>query len=475
MKNIAIFLLSALCVFATGCKKLTEVDSPPTKFDATKAYSTDGNAIAVMTKVYQEMSNDGFAQGINSISFFTGLSADELIDYNFSEQRTAAYQNKLSKYNVPFWSRLYYLVYTTNTALEGINKSTTLTPLVKQRLLGEVRFMRAFLYFYLVNFWGDVPLLLTNDYQKSLTASRTPKAKVYEQIKADLIEAESLLSDDYLGSDLKSVTTERIRPNRITAKALLARVCLYTQDYQNAEKLASEIIENTATYDFTPLNEVFLLNSKEAIWQIQPISMVWNTFDARGFILKSAPNNFQPVSLSKDFIASFEVGDNRRKIWVDSLTEGTDVYYFPVKYTSVEENLPLTEYLMVFRLSEQYIIRAEARAAQNNVNGAIEDINRIRSRARMTPTDEMPNPLPPIITPTDVETLMEVIAHERRVELFTEWGHRWFDLKRTETIDKVMNKYSPEKGSTWDINSALWPIPDGEIQMNKNMIQNLGY
>jgi hypothetical protein len=68
-----------------------------------------------------------------------------------------------------------------------------------------------------------------------------------------------------------------------------------------------------------------------------------------------------------------------------------------------------------------------------------------------------------------------MIAHERQVELFTEWGHRWFDLKRTGAIDTVMKNVAIQKGTTWNKNFQLFPIPQTEILANPNLVQNPGY
>jgi hypothetical protein len=119
---------------------------------------------------------------------------------------------------------------------------------------------------------------------------------------------------------------------------------------------------------------------------------------------------------------------------------------------------------MVLRLAEQYLIRAEARAAMNNLTGAKADLDVIRVRAGL-----------PRTTANTKEAILNAIAHERRIELFTEWGHRWFDLKRTGAIDSVMKNIAIEKASIWNTNFKLFPIPQTEILLNSRLIQNNGY
>jgi starch-binding outer membrane protein, SusD/RagB family len=279
------------------------------------------------------------------------------------------------------------------------------------------------------------------------------------------------LNSNYLMADAKTAysigSEERVRPNKWAAIALLARAYLYNNDYVNAEQQASLIINNSM-YDTVPLNQVFSKNSKEAIWQLQPVNNGWNTEDARKFKLPaSGPNTSSfPVYLSAFLMNSFENGDKRRIIgnWVNSTTVGATTYYYPYKYKSATSGAPVTEYSMMLRLAEQYLIRAEARAQQNKIAEGQADLNVIRKRAGLANT-----------TADDKASLLTAILHERQVEFFTELGHRWLDLKRTDNIDQVMSLVTPIKGGTWSTNWQWYPIPAYEIRHNSNILQNSGY
>jgi hypothetical protein len=212
-----------------------------------------------------------------------------------------------------------------------------------------------------------------------------------------------------------------------------------------------------------------LKNSTEAIWQVQPVASGRNTEDGFSFILPgTGPNSsINPVYLSNQQLSSFEPGDQRKINWVGSVTPtppGTITYYFPYKYKSSVASGSATEYLMVFRLAEQYLIRAEARAQQNNFGGAQQDLNIIRARAGLLNT-----------TANDKSSLLAAILHERQVELFTELGHRWLDLKRTNNVDAVMGAVTPLKGGTWQTKDQLYPVPVADILKNPNITQNSGY
>jgi hypothetical protein len=456
-------------LFSLSCEKFVEVAPPVTQLDAIEVYKNNATAISVLTGIYSRLSSYGIATGVQSVSVIAGLSADELTGYStYYSLLPQAYSNSLNSKNAPFWTDLYSYIYTTNAAIIGLGISNNLNDQVKKQLLGEAKFMRAFFYFYLVNLYGDVPIIITTDYRENAEKSRSPKTEVYKQIVTDLIDAKSLLNEDYVSIDAISSTDERVRPNKWTAMALLARVYLYTEDFKNAEFESTQIIENHALYDTVPLNDVFLNNSKEALWQLQPVNVGWNTEDARVFILTMGPNDEQPTSLSHFVIDAFETDDKRLKEWVGVNIIDDITYYYPYKYKIAVQNSNVTEYLMIFRLAEQYLIRAEARNRQGIIlgaNGAIADLDVIRNRAGLTNSHA--------VTGDEVKVAIE---HERQVELFSEWGHRWLDLKRTNRINDIMPEVTVEKGGTWNTNWQLYPIPlESAIQRDKNIIQNAGY
>jgi hypothetical protein len=407
-----------------------------------------------------------------------GLSADE---YNLftgaSAEMQGFFKNELianASFNIgtEYWNAIYDHLYSVNSAIEGLNNANGLTESVKQQLLGEAKFMRAFFYFYLVNLYDDVPLVISTDYTINAAMARTAANDVYEQIKKDLKEAQVLLSNDYLDGKLQEYSgmAERVRPTKWAATALLARVYLYAKDWPNAEIQSTAVINNTTLYDTMPLNDAFRKNTKEAIWQLQPVKSNQNTDDSKMFIITTGFSNSTPVRLSDTLLNSFEQGDLRakQKNWVDTIRIPKvtgPLYFFPFKYKNNTANV--TEYLMVLRISEQYLIRAEARAngAGSGISGSITDINKIRIRAG----------LPLYNGANDMSSVLKAIYHERQVELFSEWGHRWFDLKRTGNANSIMNVITPKKGGTWESTDQLYPIPFRELQRGINLTQNLGY
>lgn len=445
-----------ISIFLFSCQDFVEVDTPQDELVAASVFKDEASAQSVVTGIYSRMmSSLGYASGFyDSVTVLAGLYTDELDSYI---SPNSFYENTLTPneqaVGLHFWNEPYAYIYTCNLVLEKLGVSDNLDSTVKNQLEGEVRFIRAFCYFYLVNSFGDVPLYLTSDYRENSKGSRTPSSDIYKQITQDLEKASALLPEDY--SDYNN---ERIRPNKYASTALLARVSLYMEDWVNAEKYAGEVISQTGLYGLeNDLNSVFLKNSNEAIWQLQPVYPGFNTLEGYWFIATSAPP--YTVGLSEFVVDAFEIGDNRLEQWVGSVSDGEQNYYFPYKY-KVQFASTITEYSMIMRLAEQYLIRAEARAQQNKTAEAQSDLNLVRNRAGLDDTSA-----------ATVSELLDAIYHERQVELFTEWGHRFFDLKRTGRIDDVLST----RKANWDSYEALLPIPLDETLRNPKITQNPGY
>ncbi len=468
-KTITLFLGILLALNMAACRKAVEVSSPGNSLIGADVFNDPKTATAVMTGIYNNFNTSpSFADGTSGISTLMGTASDEMKNYYPSVSANQFYTNNLtttpSSY---FWPQLFQNVYVANAVIEGAGKSAALSADVKQQVLGEAYFTRAFLNFYLTNLYGDIPLPTSTDYPINNTLRRVPQTDVYKAIIADLLQAQSKLTEDYKDNQ-NAVTGEKIRPNKVAATALLARVYLYSGDYRDAEIQASAVIGDAGYSLVTDLNKVFLKNSDEAIWQLAPVSpIITNTLDGYTFILTTTPGVNSHVSLLPYILNAFEAGDNRMSDWIGLYKRGSTSYYFPYKYRVSQTSVPTTEYLMVLRLAELYLIRAEARVQLEESN-AVDDLNVIRNRAGLAD----------YIGPTDNASLLAAIFHERQVELFSEWGHRWFDLKRAGNLDAVMGVpggVCAAKGGTWKSTAALLPIPLTEILSNSNLTQNPGY
>lgn len=432
----SIYILFGLSCLLISCKQFIEIDPPKTSLTPGSVYQNNETATAVMLGIYSGMAGASYAGGGNtSITVLAGLSSGELTNYSATLQEFA--DNKISDVNgtlKTLYLGPYQHIFAANSLLEGLESSNAITPPVKVQLQGEAYFIRGFIYFYLVNLFGSIPIQLTPDYRVTRVTPLSTTYQVYDQITKDLKTAEGFLGEDY-------ITGDRVRPNLSAVQALLARVYLYRKDWANAEKYASLVIGKTKTYRLPTLETAFLKESSEAIWQLFPTANS-NTREGNLFILTATPTN---VALNSTFaLTGFENGDLRKSAWVKSYTNTTGTYYYPFKY-KVKSSTSVTEYSMVLRLAEQFLIRAEARAQQHNLSGSIDDLDKIRDRAGLL----LIKTTNPNISETD---LLNAIIKERKVELFTEWGHRWLDLKRSGQNT-----------------SALYPLPADEVTRNPNI------
>ena len=442
----------------SSCRKFTEPGNPPSQLTTAAVFSSDATATAAQLAIYAQMEGNGF---FYNLSVLTGLSADEMINYMVSQNREDQFNNNLTAETSTIhslWAELYGFNYKANAVYEGVEKSGKISEAVKKQLQGEALFIRAFCHFYLARLFGDIPVITTTDYQLNAMESRKPMQEVYNQIEKDLEQAISLLSAEYKNTAHKS-TSERTRPNLYAAKALLARVYLFDEKWSMAEATASDVINYSTQYELLPdLNAVFLKNSREAIWQIQSVVPAFNSYAGAMFPFSSLPNN---VSLAPGFVSSFDTTDLRLKNWIKMISISGNEYFYPYKYKAWQNQASITEYTMALRIAELYLIRAEARGRQQLFTLANEDLNKIRSRAGLEDID----------LTTEAELLAE-IEQQRRFELFAESGDRWIDLRRTGRISDIL---SIIKAPHWELTDQLYPIPQVEIDRNKNLEQNPGY
>ncbi|OQP44896.1 hypothetical protein A4H97_09345 [Niastella yeongjuensis] len=451
----------------TGCNKLLDAGSPTNKVTTPQVYTSDSLAQAALIGIYYKIM-EGFNVFNGFMSRYPGLSCDELSKTSVLVDDNPFLINTLTIDNNTVgttWASSYFYIYQCNDAIIGLTGNHSITPALRDQLLGEAYFLRAFSYFYLVNLYGDVPLIATTDYTKNTNTPRTPVNEVYDQMIADLVEAQHLLTNTYAVTP--DFPTARVRVNRLAAKALQARIYLYREQWAEADAAASEVIES-GVYQLESLQQAFLYNSKEAILQFMPVTAGFNTAEG-GYFVPIVPNGKPSITLSDSLLKYLEP-DDLRQAWIRTVTVSGKQYRSPYKFKQNTATSPREEYNMVLRLAEQYCIRAEARARLNRLPEAVNDLNTIRKRAGL-------QDLPTISTQDQV---LAAVEQECRIEFFAEWGHRWFDLKRwparaidgKKRIDEVMSSLRPD---TWKPTAALWPIPGVERIRNPALTPNPGY
>ncbi|MFB2121572.1 RagB/SusD family nutrient uptake outer membrane protein [Parapedobacter sp. 2B3] len=437
-----------------SCTRFLEIEAPETELTDHAVFENEAALEAAAAFIFQSISlnQSHFASGAgNSITQMCAIAADEMEYIGTAQSQIEIASNRISPgngYIRSFWTTGYQCIYYANSILDGLTRSKNISEAVRNRLKGEALFMRAFSHFYLLNCFGDIPLVTTANYQSNRSVSRTPVSSVYEAIQDDLAKAELLLPADF-----SAYNGERVRPNRWAAKVLIARVALFTGSWQKAITYSTDVINQTELFELLGsehIGEVFSANSREAIWQLLPLYPTFSTYEGRNSVTSQ-------LRLSERFIASFEDSDLRAAHWFNQ-----GVFYKYKEGNRPSSNEPHEEYSMILRLAEAYLIRAEARLrlAEPDFDGARGDINVIRQRAGLDS-----------VTAMDLDTLFACIESERSHEFFFEWGHRWFDLKRWDRMDSILTEIKPN----WISTAAFWPIPEQEILTNAMLTQNTGY
>lgn len=456
MKNKYFIVVGTLGILFTSlftsCKKYVDAGAPVNQLTPDKVYSDSSATLSAVMSLY---GNINVTQSeLLYTSQYAAMSADEAYYFNnatYDPYRT----NTLSAGNLgnsvwyPYWQDIYLA----NANIQGISASTSYSNIFKNQMIGESEFWRAYCYFNLVNFFGDVPLTVSTDVPSNSKLARSPAAQAYQQIVKDLLDAKNRVSAAY-------PSIEKARVNKSVVSAFLARVYLYQGNWAAAESEASNVI-GSGTYKLeTNLNNVFIKTSNETIWQIVSNVSAGITGVTKWGI-NWLPSGTTPNFVLYDTLAkTFEPNDLRKANWTKSMSYSGTTYYYPYKYKIRTTGTSGNEYYVIFRLAEQYLIRSEARAMQNNIAGAKSDLDSVRIRAGL--------PASTVATQADVLTALE---HERWVELFTEMGDRWFNLKRTKRIDAVLSKTKPG----WQPFQALYPIPLQDRQANPYLTDNPGY
>ncbi len=351
------------------------------------------------------------------------------------------------------WGSIYNTVYLANFIIERLPQVSGVTAAQRDKVLGTAHFLRGYAYFVALYSFGGVPKVTDIAIDVNRNIARASESEILDFILEDYTEA--LARVPSASSNAAFVNTNSVR-------AALAKYHLYLGNNVQAESFATNIIASNQ-YQLEPnfVNLVTRDFTAEAIFEV-------------GYTIADDPGTNGSIGLNNLFVgrreiipsnqvivalASVESGDRFTSIAFNSSNlKGSDNGWSVAKYGTADED---NNNVVVFRLAEMYLIRAEARTKQNNTTGARDDLNVLRTRAKA-----------PLITSASQSQLIQLIEDERRFELAFE-GHRWYDLVRTNRAKTVMSAFS----SNWKDAYELWPIPQREILNNPALAgnQNPGY
>lgn len=466
---IILTLMVAFSIAGTGCSKMIEIDPPLGETSSITVFRSDATSRSALSGLYSGLSSSQTQS--NLLTLYTSLAADDLRflgtvasydDYIFNNLDPVLTTSLNSVFN-----ELYASINRANSIITGLETTTGTSAAVRKQIIAEAKFLRAYCFFHLVNLFGDVPLVNSTNTAVTAFLPRTPVAEVYTAIISDLTYAKDSLRTDYSAS-----ANDRSNANRFAAAALLARVHLYTGNMAEAENNATEVISNTALYELIPATSmrrgVFVKNNREAIFHFLPYIASTNGYTNEGANFIPATYSATTInwSLREELWNTFDDLDLRKRNWIQDTTLSGVRFHIPFKYKNATQALAaasgVVECPIVLRLSEQFLIRAEARMRKSapDATGALSDLNMVHTRAGLD-----------ALTITDPTALLNEIYSEKRKEFFCELGHRWYDLKRTNRANVVLGALK----STWTATDALFPIPQTARDANPNLSQNPGY
>lgn len=467
MKKHILSIVAAFALLLSGCSSMLDIDNPTDRLSADAAYGSVDGIKAAETGLYTEnfQSNSLYWQ---LVDLYFPMFSDETMS-NILASWIPYYSNDYSPATgmmQTFWLNAYKSIYLSNDFLARAGGTTLIPAATLSAYEGEAKYFRAYCYLLLTNMYGDVPLVLTNDYRMAATLPRAPQADVYAQIEADLKAAQE---------GLHGFGNPKTRITEYAATALLARTYLYEEKWQEAAREASKLIpvadggKGDGGFKLEAIDKVFKSSSEEAISQLNSEGLMGSGRYVGYTSISSmwVPNG--PVALCRltDTLVDDLKADplDRRLLWIDSVGSGSQKSYYPYKYKNktTPANAADYEYFVYLRLAEQYLIRAEANARLGNTAAAVGDLNAIRRRAGVAELG----------AGMGQDELLHAIERERRKELFCEQGHRWFDLVRTGRADAVYSALSYKTG--WKSHKRLMPVPEKEILNNPNLTQNPGY
>jgi starch-binding outer membrane protein, SusD/RagB family len=488
------FLFAILGMGIVACKNLLEED-PKDQVFVDNFFQTENDATAAVNSIYAILNATSSAPSFGGVYFSTywvgsGLASDEmenrLVATDLDQLATFTHR-PVNGLLYEFWSLAYKGINNANFAIGGI-PSVKADATFKNNRLGEAHYLRAMLYFDLVRMFGDIPLILRLDGET--TPPRNAAAEVFAQVVADLQFAEQNLPESYQANNGLG------RATKGAATGLLAKVYLTLGEWQKCVDQCNTTI-NSGKYglyqDFAEAFRVPNENGKETLFGVgfgsanNSISF-WEEgqFNVR-LLPKQLTGQIPGVNAqgwqvaTQNLYDSYHPQDRRREVTLLTKINNTDGSTTTVEphiqkyWDKVNEPLAgnTSHDFPCLRYSDILLMKAEALNELNNGPNAeaYDAVNQVRKRARFNGTVELP--ILPDLQGLSYQDFKDALLLERRHEFVAE-GHRWFDLVRFKKLEALVPSAKP--GVQPQAFHYLFPIPQGEIDLNQNLLpQNAGY
>jgi len=480
MKTIKNILISILCLGAvSSCDVLDQV--PESDITSINFWQTPKDAESGVVAAYNLYRSSVYRMFELGEGRSDNIETPSQWGYEWVQPDPKDFNNNIIDPNSGYcgWTAFYNIIARSNEVIYYTDLIPFTDEQDKDRILGEAYFLRANAYFILAINWGDVPLITEPflSQGEDMYVGRTAVNLIFDQIIADLAIAESKLPSER--SDL------RIRATRAAAQALLCHVLLTrgsgsfpsTDDFANVISTANKILENKnyKLVNGENYSDIFRKgNTEESIFE------VWSDYTQNAthnfclFFLPRAYDRSRPYGgeghmlPSHSLVKAFEdePGDMRQQTTFTVLNEEEEEYYdlnnkgitYGNKYLGTVTSAGIQRYsddnVIIYRLADVMLMKAEALIRTNKINEAISIINQIRERAGLSPKNA-----------TDASGALNLLLAERRKELAFE-GKRWYDLVRTGKIKEFRKE--PE----FVQDRILLAVPQSEIDKNELLLPN---
>ncbi|HMG92997.1 MAG TPA: RagB/SusD family nutrient uptake outer membrane protein [Chryseolinea sp.] len=453
-KTILSVILGALLLFNVSCENVLEPE--PIDLLTNDIVLNEPNDVGnVEIGLYSAFRNIAPATVIAG-----DFTADMLIHNGTFSQYRELGTKQISSANASvaaLWGAIYNTVYIANFILERLPEVGGVPTAQRNQVMGTAHFLRGYAYFIALYSFGGVPQVTTTDIETNRNIPRATESEILALIEDDYNEALGIVPNEPVNAGFVG---------KFAVSAALARFHLYLGNWTQAQEYATDVIDSDLyelELNFSSIVEEDFTD--EAILEV-------------GYTLADDPGTSGNFGLNNLFVGRREIipsnqvvvalgstsesGDRSSSMSFDLANlSGNDNGWSVAKYGTADAD---NNNVVVFRLAEMYLIRAEARTQLDNVTGlnsAQTDINILRTRANA-----------PSVGSVSKSQMLRLIEEERRYELAFE-GHRWYDLVRTGRASEVMSAFSVN----WRSDYERWPIPQREIQNNPALVgnQNPGY
>jgi hypothetical protein len=511
-KNIIIIITCSFCFLS--CSKGLLDKTPKDQLSPATFYQNEAQCKMALVGIYNAIQPNATPTHFYQFEFMSDNGYCQAA-WQGSNEVSSWSTNTTSWAPYAKWTQDYTIISRANEFLQDIAAAASVGAAVKNQMVAEAKFLRAYAYSDLITYFGDVPLITKVLSLSEAYVKRTPKATVLTQILTDLTDAAGVLPVSYTGSNIGRVT-------KGAALAYKAKILLHNQKWADAAQAAKDVID-LSVYDLYP-NYADLFteaheNNQEVIFDIQYTTSQTQPWPTEAFVL----GTWQTSNMTADFINSFYMkngkpitdassGYNDQNPYVnrDPRLDATVVLpgtkygtatFIPASYAEYPCGAKPRKYAeygtadvntstlntILMRYADIYLMRAEALIESGSTSQEIYTlIDKVRARVGMPSVESVEG------TGLNQSQLRDILRHERKVEFGVE-GTRYADMLRWQDVSLVHDVYGydksllsdPSSSATWTFkqikiaprvfNAAkgwLWPIPQADIDINKNLLPN---